>query len=169
MKKLILSLLMLAVISSQAATISGTATNGTTPAGNSGNTILTTNAYRLYKITIISTNAGAANIKFYDSPNHTITNLQPAYTNSTIVSSNHIVTVIDPNGRTNSYTNAVIARVQNITAAALVERRVIAQFSVAAGTNTITYEPVNPIFIGQGLMATNNLPLQYIIEYTQAL
>jgi hypothetical protein len=172
MKKLILiltSAILMAFNVSAVSIVSGTATNGTTPAGNSGNTILTTNAYKIYKITITSTNAGAGTIKFYDSPNHTITNLQAAYTNRTLVSSNHVVTVVDVNGRTNSYTNAVIAPVQAITAASLTARRVILELVIAAGTNTVTYEPSSPLFIGQGLMATNNVPLQYVIEYTPAL
>lgn len=149
-----------------APTTSGTFTNGTTLAGNTGNSVFT-NGAAIYKISVTSTNSAAAFLRFYDSPSSAITNLQSAYTNTTIVQSNHVVTYTNIMGRTNNFTNTVIARTSSITAASLVAYPIFYDFTIPAGTNTVIFEPSNPMRVFLGLMATNSLPLQYVIEYAQ--
>jgi hypothetical protein len=147
-----------------AASISLTATNGTTLAGNTGNPIITTNSALITKYTIANTNTFPVFLKFYDSPNATITNLFGAYTNSTLVSSNYVVIYTNIVGVAETNTNAIVVSLSSITAAALREQRVVWTYQVQT-SNTVTYTPAYAHTVSQGLMVTNNGNVQLTIEY----
>ncbi len=163
--KFVVTCALLVALNAPAATVTITSTNGTTLAGNSGNPIITTNVAQILSYTLANTSAAAIFIKFYDSPNQTITNLLGAYTNRTQYLTNLVVNYTNVVGVIESNTNQVLVNLQNITAASLAERRVVWTYQIPAAT-TVTYTPTYPHNVSLGLMSTNGgTPVQVTVEY----
>lgn len=173
MKKLFAMFFVGVLISVQAwsVTITGHATNGFTLAGNTGNPIIQSNGLSILKITLTSTNPLAATFAFFDSENHKWTNAIGAYTNTSLITSNHIYKYTNIVGVVEEVTNSMIAFIQASVSAATYTNRQILNGTIGGTNATITasqlvIEPVYPLVCTRGLMMTNSQPLIYTIEYT---
>lgn len=165
---LIVGMLFATVISSQASTISPYIAAQTTNGAS-----VFSNGTVIYKLTFFNTNntAGPNTIYFFDSGN-TATNgntninfVALAYTNATLVATNHRVLFTNILGATEDYTNSTYIWSNTVVAAALTQKPVLFNISVPAGTNTFVYQPVYPIQAFQGVVVTNLFGLTIAIDY----
>lgn len=165
MKNIILSLLLALgmVFNSQAVNVVTTVvTNGTTPAGNSGNPIITNGPILLYKLSIAYTNGSASAIQFFDSPNQKITNNNPAYTIGVLTTNiySYAYTNIAGVSESTTITNLIMTNATyaatNYTYRPLLTLTLTPTNSTSL-SSTLVYIPVEPLLCIQGLMATNAL------------
>ena len=157
-KQILILLLALASVASQAATLSYTS-------GSGSNNVVITNPVLIRSITYANTSGNTVTNRTYDSNTNSLTWTNAPVSYVTQYVSNKVDTITNFSGVVQSTTNSYIFSVSATTGGSTNNFTLLTTQTLLTGT-TVVFTPPSTLILNKGLMVTNGSALSITVDYS---